>query len=467
MSHGPFPRLAIEGGDVWTPDGIRRDATVIIENERIVDVVDGSVADPGAERLDASGRLVLPGFIDTHSHHREPGFTHKEDITSATRAAAAGGVTTSIGMPNVDPPATTVERYEAMLELYRSKAVVDFNVNPAPTIADEVPKLAAAGALGFKVFQVVDTKRTYPHMPGLGVTNDGEMLEIFENVARTGLPVMVHPHNQELMDRFEQRYWARGEHGPLAYAAAQREYDGLVWNTAIEGLLWLQLATGVRLHVLHLVTRQSVDMVRRAKSEGRPVTSEVNGFALFLGDWEQIEAKGPRALGRWVPPDVKDALWSGIAGGTVDVLGTDHGPHTLEEKMPGWEDMWKAPSAVPQLQDYLTQLLDKGVRAERITLDAAVRLASYNPARVFGLYPRKGTIERGADADIVIVDPEAEIEFRDENALSKCGWTPYHGERAHGVPIHTLVRGRFVYRDRTVVGEPGWGQLAKRMEEGS
>lgn len=467
MNHGPFPRLVIEHGTVWTPDGLLADASVVVEDQQIVEVAEGRIDDAASERVSAAGMLVLPGFIDTHSHHREPGFTHKEDILSATRAAAAGGVTTSIGMPNVDPPATTAERYQAMLKLYGQKALVDFNVNPAPTVAMEVPKLAEAGALGFKVFQVVDTKRSYPHMPGLGVTNDGEMLEIFENVARTGLPVMVHPHNQELMDKFEQRHWARNEHGPLAYAAAQREYDGLVWNTAIAGLLWLQEATNVRLHVLHLVTRQSVDMVRRAKEAGRPVTSEVNGFALFLGDWEQIKKNGPRALGRWVPADVKDALWRGIADGTVDVLGTDHGPHTLEEKLPGWEDMWKAPSAVPQLQDYLTQLFDKGVSAGRISLDQAVRLASYNPAKVFGLYPRKGTIEPGADADLVIVDPEAEIEFRDENALSKCGWTPYHGERAQGVPIHTLVRGRFVYRDREVVGSPGWGKLAKRAEEGS
>jgi dihydroorotase len=465
MTNGPFSRLVIEHGTVWTPQGILEDAFVVVENEKIADVSAGRAGPGDAEHIDASGLLVLPGLVDTHSHHREPGFTHKEDILTATRAAAAGGVTTTIGMPNVDPPATTAETYLNMLKLYRDKALVDFNVNPAPTIAEEVPKLAEAGALAYKVFQVVDTKRTYPHMPGLGVTDDGEMLEIFENVARTGLPVMVHPHNQELMDKFEQRYWARGEHGPLAYAAAQREYDGLVWNTAIEGLLWLQDATEARLHVLHLVTRQSVEMVRRAKGQGRHVTGEVNGFALFLGDWELIERNGPRALGRWVPPDVKDALWQGIADGTVDVLGTDHGPHTLEEKAPGWEDMWKAPSAVPQLQDYLTQLLEKGVRSGRITLDAAVRLASYNPARLFGLYPRKGTIEPGADADLVLVDPNREIEFRDENALSKCGWTPYHGERARGVPLHTIVRGRFVYRNAAVVGEPGWGRLAQRVEE--
>ncbi len=460
-------RVIIEGGTVWTPDGLLEDGTVVVDGESIVEVSVGTSPSGDADRVDARGKLVLPGFIDTHSHHREPGFTHKEDITTATRAAAAGGVTTSVGMPNVDPPLNSLERYRSMLELYASKALVDYNVNPAPTIASEVEPLAAAGILGFKVFQVVDTKRSYPHMPGLGVTHDGDMLEIFENVAKTGRPLMIHPHNQELMDRFEQRFWARDQYGPLAYAEAQRCYDGLVWNTAIQNLLLLQEAVGTRLHVLHLVTRQSVAMVREAKAAGRPVTSEVNGFALFLGDWELIERNGPRALGRWVPPDVKEALWAGIADGTVDVLGTDHGPHTLAEKEPGWQNMWKAPSAVPQLQDYLSQLLDKGVWTERISLDAAVRLASYNPAKVFGLYPKKGTIAPGADADLVIVDPDLEIKFDDANALSKCGWTPYHGESARGVPLHTMVRGKFVYRDRTVMGEPGHGKLARPLSEGN
>lgn len=459
---GPFARLAIEGGQVWTPDGILDGATVLVEGEQIATILPGGERAEADERIDARNHLVLPGLVDTHSHHRDPGFTHKEDIAHATRAAAAGGVTTTIGMPNVDPPATTAERYEAMMDLYRANAIVDFNVNPAPTVAEEVPKLAGAGALGFKVFQVVDTKRSYPHMPGLGVTDDGEMLQIFENVAATGLPVMVHPQNQALMSRFEQAAWGRGEHGPLAYASAQRTYEGLVWNTAIMTLLQLQEATGVRLHVLHIVTSQSMDMIRGAKAQGRPVTSEVNPFALFLGDLGTIERNGPRALGRWVPDAVREALWRGIGDGSIDVLGTDHAPHTADEKQGGWVDMWKAPSGVPQLQDYLTQLLEKGVRRGNITLDSAVRIASYNPARLFGLYPRKGTIEPGADADIVVVDSAMEIEFRDENALSRCGWTPYHGERARGVPVHTLVRGRYVYRDRQVVGEPGWGRQARR-----
>lgn len=459
--------LVLEGGRVWTPEGFVEDADVVIEGETVVAIEPTGSASGSHERVDVRGKYVLPGLIDTHSHHREPGFTHKEDILHATRAAAAGGVTTTVGMPNVDPVANTVERYQAMLELYERSSLVDFNVNPAPTIAAEVPKLAAAGALGYKVFQVVDTKRSYPHMPGLGVVDDGEMLEIFENVLPTGLPLMVHPHNQELMDRFEQRSWERGEFGPLAYAAAQREYGGLLWNTAIQGLILMQAAVGTRLHVLHLVTSESVEMVRAAKQAGRAVTSEVNAFALFLGDWDLIERLGPRALGRWVPPEVKASLWAGISDGAVDVLGTDHGPHTLAEKEPGWENMWKAPTAAPQLQDYLSKLLDVGVASEQIDLDAAVRVTSYRPARVFGLYPRKGTIARGSDADIVVVDPDLRVEFRDEDALSKCQWTPYHGQTAVGGPIHTLVRGRFVCRDRSVVGEPGWGRLARRVEQGS
>lgn len=458
-------KLVFRNGTVWTPTGILAKADVVIEGEQVVAVGPGAGEGATGEVIDATGKWVLPGFIDTHSHHREPGFTHKEDILHATRAAAAGGVTTTVGMPNVNPVLNTADGYHDVLDRYRKSAVVDFNINPAPTDPAEVPKLAEAGALAFKIFQVVDTQRSYPHMPGLGVTEDGEMLGIFESVAETGLPLMVHPHNQSLMDRFEQAKWRTDEFGPLAYAEAQRQYGGLVWNTAILTLLEFQKAVGTRLHVLHLVTAESVEMVRHAKAAGQAVTSEVNGFALFLGDWEQIERNGPRALGRWVPPAVKEALWAGIQDGTVDVLGTDHGPHTLEEKKPGWENMWKAPSAVPQLQDYLSKLLDVGVGGGLIDLDAAVRVASHRPAKVFGLYPRKGTIEVGSDADIVIVDPELEIEFRDENALSKCGWTPYHGETAVGVPIHTLVRGRFVFRDRTVVGEPGWGRLAAPIRE--
>jgi dihydroorotase len=455
------PRLVLAHADVWTPDGILNDAAIVISDGRIVDLMSAPGSMPSsADVVDVSGLTLLPGVIDTHSHHRDPGFTHKEDITSATRAAAAGGVTTTIGMPNVNPPITDAGRYASLIAHSERAAVVDFNVHPAATARDELQRFADQGCLAFKLFMVEDTKRSYPHMPGLGIHDDGELLEVFESVAQTGLPLMVHPHNQAIMSTVEERYWREGKRSPEDYVRAQRAYDGLIWDTAIATLVRMQEATGARLHVLHLVTSRSVELARAAKETGAAVTTEVNPFALFLGDLETIREKGPYVVGRWVPEETKAVLWAGIRDGTIDLIGSDHAPHTRAEKEPGWVDMWKAPSGTPQLQHYLSQLLTHVARGD-LSLDQAVRVTSYNPARIFGLYPSKGTIEIGADADLVAVDLVAAETVRNDASISKCGWTPYDGETVTGVPIHTLVRGRWVMRDRQVIGEPGWGRCVK------
>lgn len=458
--------LVIFGGKIWTPSGFIEQGSIIIRDEKIVDIHIGAgkpLVEGNVEWIDATGKLILPGLIDTHVHHRDPGFTHKEDVETATRAAAAGGVTFTVGMPNVKPPVNSPEEYEKVIKHYGNHAIVDFNLNPAATDLDAIPALAQMGCLAFKIFMIVDKKRAYPHMPGLGVHDHGELLEIFEAVAPTGIPLMVHPHNQAIMSVLEKKYWERGEKDYRAYARAQREYDGIVWDTAVFILNRLQEATGARLHICHQVSPRTVQLVREAKAAGRAVTSEVNGFGLFLGSWEQIEKKGPYGLGRWIPEDSRKALWEGINDGTIDVIGTDHAPHTKEEKEIGWKDMWKAPSGAPQLQDYFSQLLTR-VHQGLLTLDQAVRITSHNPARVFGLYPRKGTIEVGSDADIVVVDFEQKKVIRNENALSKCGWTPYDGDTVKGVPIYTIVRGRVVMRESIVMGKPGYGQFIKPVE---
>lgn len=457
--------LAITGGSIWTPGGLIEEGNVLIEGEKIVDIQEGSVRVPSSRNtIDARGKTVLPGLIDTHSHHRDPGFSHKEDITTATRAAAAGGVTLSVGMPNVKPPTNTPGLYAEIIRYYSDKSITDFNHNPAPTALESVEELAGMGCLAFKFFMIVDTKRSYPHMPGLGVHDHGEILEIMEAVAKTGLPLMVHPHNQQIMKLFERRYRERGETDYRAYAKSQWEFDGILWDTAINALLLLQEVTGVRLHVLHMLTPRSIRAVREAKREGRAVTSEVNGFGLFMGDWDMIEAKGPYALGRWIPEKARAAIWEGVRDGTIDVIGTDHAPHTSEEKEPGWTDMWRAPSGAPQLQDYLSQLLTR-VNQGIIPLDQAVRISSYNPAKIFGIYPRKGTIEIGSDADLVIVDMEREETIRNEDALTKCGWTPYDGQKVKGVPIHTILRGEPIMYDRKVVGKPGYGKFIEPIRQ--
>ena len=452
--------LLIKGGTVWTP-GKFVQVDVLVGEGKIVGVGSGPTMPEASQVIDAQGRYVIPGCIDTHTHHREPGFTHKEDITTATRAAAAGGYTLSIGMPNVNPPTTTPERFKEVIELGRQKSLVDFNHNPSGTVPEEVPKLADAGCLGFKIFMGHDTRRDYPHMPGIALHNHGDLLQSFEAVEATGLSLMVHPHDQDLMDVIEQRYWQREDFSPQAYSKAYREYDGLIWDSAIATLLRIQAAAGTRLHLLHMSTPGGLKMARQAKEEGRPITCEVNPWALFLGgSWENIEKLGPYALGFWVPEEHVELLWQGIADGTIDVVGTDHAPHTREEKDVGWQDMWKAPGGEPQIQDCLRLFLT-AVNEGKTTLDQVVRLTSYNPARIFGVYPRKGVIQVGSDADLVIIDMDKEETISNETTYTKVGWTPYDGWRVKGVPTHTIVRGKVVMQNGEVMGEPGYGEFVK------
>lgn len=450
--------LLVRNGKVWTPGGFI-EADIAVSLGKVIAMGKPPAFPESADRvIDAKGKFVLPGLIDTHTHHREPGFTHKEDLTTSTQAAAAGGVTLSIGMPNVNPPTTTVERFRNVIELSKKKALVDFNHNPSGTVPEQIPGLAQAGCLAYKIFMVRDTGRDYPHMPGIGLHNHGQLFRAFEEVAKTGLPLMVHPHDQDLMDEIEQRYWKRGDRSPQAYARAYRDYDGIIWDTAIATLMRFQKAAGTRLHILHMSTPGGLEMLRRAKEEGRPVSCEVNPWALFLGSWENVEKLGPYCLGFWVPEPHVEALWKGINDGTVDLIGTDHAPHTKEEKDVGWQDMWKSPGGEPQIQDYLRLFLT-AVNEGKLSLDTLVRITSYNPARLFGVYPRKGVLQPGSDGDIVIVDMDREETITNETTYTRVGWTPYHGRKVKGAPVYTIVRGKVVMENGKVTGKPGDGEF--------
>ena len=301
-------------------------------------------------------------------------------------------------------------------------------------------------------------------MPGIGVHDHGKLLAIFQAVQKTGLPIMIHPHDQAIMDQIEKGYWAEGKRDFRAYAQAYAAHDGVIWDVAVGVLLRLQQATGVHLHVLHLQTAACVEMLRAAKAQGRPVSSEVNPWALWLGnDWNTIERLGSYALSYYVAPHHSEAVWKALVDGTADIIATDHAPHLKEEKEPGWTDGWKAHTGTPSAQDYLSLLLTE-VSAGRISLQRAAEIVSLTPAKLFGLYPRKGAIRLGADADIVAVDLTKEHVITDEEVLSKCGWTPYAGRKVRGVPVHTLVRGQFVFENGKVVGRPGYGRQAAPLK---
>ncbi len=454
--------LVLRGGTVVSPEAVTK-ADIGIAGGRIAAVATPGTLPQARQDVTIRGKTVIPGGVDTHTHLREPGFTNKEDITTGTRAAAAGGYTVVVGMPNVDPPTTTLDLYEEILEMYKAKSLVDYNHNPSPMHLDQVEALADRGAIGFKVYMLRDagTNAPYPHMPALCVTNHGRLLEIAEAVAKTGRPLMVHAQDQEIGELLEQRAWKAGDRGPLPFARTWQQYDGIVWDSAIAFLIRLQEVTDVRMHILHVRGRRAVELVRAAKQHTDQVTAETNPHLVLLNDdWANIERLGPYALNYWNGPNTTGVLWDALRDGTIDVIGTDHAPHTREEKEIGWQDMWQAAAGTPKIQETLSLFLTE-VHKGRLSLQRLVDLFSTRPARVFGLYPKKGAILPGADADLVVVDLEQEDVIRNADMLSKCGWSSWDGQKVVGVPVHTLVRGTFVMRDRAVVGMPGFGELAR------
>ncbi|MDQ1737534.1 MAG: dihydroorotase [Pseudonocardiales bacterium] len=450
--------LRISGGTVAIPTGSVT-ADVIVNDGRIVGIVDPAFDTEARRTIDATGRYVLPGMVDVHVHTREPGYEYKDDIRTTSEQAAAGGVTTIFGMPNLKPATTTAALLSDVFEQYAQTSLVDYNHNPAATQSGEIAAMAAQGIRAYKVYMVVDTGRDYPHPAGTGMHDHGDLLRMMDEIAKTGLRFIIHPHDQSLMDYIEKQYLDRGENTPRGYAQAYAERNGVIWDTAIDVVLRLAEASGCPVHIAHMQTKRSIDAVRRAKARGIDVTCEVNHWGPFLSTWDDVERLGPYALSYWVPDEGREAIWEGLRDGTIDICSSDHAPHTREEKEIGWTEMWSCHTGTPGIQYYYPLLLD-AVTKGKLTLERVTDLVAYQPAAKFGLESSKGAIEVGRDADLVIANLDSPWTIANDGVLSKTGWTPYDGRTINAAIEHTLVRGEFVLEDSKVVGVAGQARLA-------
>lgn len=455
--------VRIAGGTVVTPSGAL-EADVLVADGKVAGLVAPGIGADAVRTIDAAGRLVLPGMVDVHVHTREPGYEHKDDIYTTSVQAAAGGVTTIFGMPNLKPPTTDVETLTDVFRRYEESSIVDWNHNPAPTKFDAIAGMSAMGIRAYKIYMVVDTGRDYPHPAGTGIHDHGHLLEIMDHIAQTGKRFIVHPHDQALMDYIEGQYLARGENTPQGYASAYAAREGVIWDTAIDVVLRLAEASNCPVHIAHIQTRRSIEAVRRAKANGIDVTCEVNHWAPFLSTWNDVETLGPYALSYWVPDDNRDAVWEGMRDGTIDIAASDHAPHTREEKEVGWTKMWSSHTGTPGIQYYYELMLD-AVNKGHIDLQRAVDMVAHIPADRFGLSGVKGALTVGADADIVIADMNAEWTITNDGVLSKIGWTPYDGRTITARIDRTLVRGVDVYVDGEVVGDRTHGELAASADD--
>jgi dihydroorotase len=446
--------LVIRGGQVVTPDAAFA-ASVAIKDGAVAALGADDLMPPAREVLDASGLHVLPGAIDVHVHFRDPGYPHKEDFESGTAAAACGGVTTIFDMPNTIPPTGTAEALAAKQAMAAAKAHVDFGLYGLlgeDTIAN-VPELIDGGVIGFKLYM----GNTFGKIPS---PSTGAMLEAFEAVAPTGKRISLHAETNSIMERRETRLREAGRTDPLAHIASR---PAVVAVEAVSRAAILAEWTGARIHILHISSAEELHPLREAKARGVDITGETGPHYLMLSTDDYARLGGVIR----VNPPVREArnqapLWDALADGTIDLIATDHAPHAPDEKTRN--DIWTVDCGFPGVETQMPLMLT-AVNAGRLSICDYVRLSAAAPAQIFGLYPRKGALQPGADADIAIVDLAHEWSIDDGKLQSRSKITPWNGWRVKGLPIHTLVRGRFVMRDRRLLaGTRGWGRSVHAIQ---
>jgi len=406
------------------------------------------------EMLDAKEMHLLPGAIDDHVHFRDPGYPHKEDFASGTIAAAFGGVTTVFDMPNTIPPTGAPDILAAKHKMAAEKAHVDFGLYGllGEDTIEHVPELARS-IIGFKLYM----GNTFGK---IATPSTGGMLECFEVVAPTGKRVSLHAETNSIMERREIRMRQAGRIDPLAHIASR---PAVVAVEAVSRAAILSEWTGARIHVLHISSAEELRPLREAKARGVDITGETCPQYLFLSTDDYARFGGVIR----VNPPVRekrnqDPLWAALIDGSVDVIATDHAPHAVEEKTR--KDIWTVDCGFPGVETQMPMMLTEAA-AGRFSVSDYVRWSAVNPAKVWGLYPRKGVIQPGADADIAIVDLDREWSIDDAKLQSLSRITPFHGRKVKGLPVHTLVRGRFVMKDRILVpGTRGWGRSVHAIQ---
>jgi len=447
--------LVINNGKVVSPDAVI-EASVAVKDGRILAVGAPEAMPATKETLDVAGMHILPGAIDVHVHFRDPGYPHKEDWESGTAAAAFGGVTTVFDMPNTIPPTGTAEILAAKHAIAASKAHVDFGLYGLlgdDTVAN-VPALVEGGVIGFKLYM----GNTFGKIPS---PDTGAMLECFEVVSATGKRVSLHAENNDIMERRQKRLMAAGKHDQWAHLAAR---PNVVAVEAVSRAAILAEWTGARIHILHISTADELRPLREAKARGVDITGETCPHYLMLSAEDYKRFPGVIA----VNPPVREAMnqapiWAALLDGTIDLIATDHAPHAPEEKTRN--DIWTVDCGFPGVETQMPLMLTE-VNAGRMSISDYVRMSAFNPARIWGLYPRKGALTPGADADIAIVDLTRIHTIEDAKLHSRSRISPWNGREAKGLPIHTIVRGRFVMKDRTLVpGTKGWGRSVHAIQQ--
>lgn len=420
-------------------EGTITEGDILIEGEFIAQIGENISPKSGNCRiLDASGCYVMPGAIDDQVHFREPGLTHKGDIESESRAAVAGGITSFIEQPNTVPNAVTQELLEEKYTLASQKSYANYSFMMGGTNdnLEELLKTNPRNVAGIKLFLGSSTGNML-------VDNEETLEKIFSS---TSLLIAVHCEDEATIRANTERYKAEyGDAIPVTAHHLIRSEEACYLSSS--KAIALAKKTGARLHVFHLSTAREMELfTNKIPLEEKQITAEVCIHHLWFSEADYAE-KGNFI--KWNPAVKKatdrEALWQALLNDTIDVIATDHAPHTLEEKSQAYLN---APSGGPLVQHAVVALFEAWHQG-RISLEKIVEKMCHNPAKIFKI-EKRGFIREGYYADLVIVNPAKPWNVKRENILYKCGWSPFEGTFFKSRIIHTLVNGQLVYQDEKV-----------------
>lgn len=417
------------------------DGYVVVKDGKILQVEKG-VFQGKSETVDVKGKYLLPGLVDVHVHFRTPGMTQKEDWTTGSKAALAGGVTTVLDMPNTIPPTVDQATLDMKRGLVKKEALVNYGFFAGATKTNFGELTTMKSVAGIKIYMGSST--------GNLLVDDLAALEAF--MKDSGKILAVHAENEACIRK--GFYDHEGESDPAVHSKIRAPECA---EEAVKAVLELVKKHRARVHICHASTRREIELIRSFKKEqpaeiAKLVSVEVTPHHLFLSDrdyetYGNVVKVNPPLRGM----DDVDALWEGIADGTVDMVATDHAPHLMEEKQLPYGE---APSGVPGVQTMLP-LLMTAVHQKKISVSKVAELCSFNPARRFGI-KGKGSIEVGMDADFTVVDPELRERVCHNYLWTKPDWSPFHGWWLTGWPVMTFVAGEKMYEWRETFGKhPG------------
>ena len=441
--------LAIKYATLVEPSGAYQ-AHLYVRDGRIAAI--GDLEADSRQTVEAAGLHLLPGSVDGHVHFMDPGPTEREDFITGSSAAAVGGVTTVIEHTHAHPLLSPKDVTDKAVYL-ADRSLVDFGLTAHvwPDTAEQVREIWEAGASAFKVF----TCTTH----GVPAVLPGAMLRLFRAVAEFDGLCLVHCEDEFITEDNERRLRASGRtDGMVIPEWRTREAEAVAVNTVAH----LARLAGARVIIAHASRPQVLDYVSRERALGARLWVESCPQYFYL---EESEIAREGAFRKFTPParssEEAAGMWERLQSGQISHIQTDHAPATREQKLEGGGDIWTPHFGLPGVETTLSMMLD-GVAAGKLSLERLVRALSETPARLHGLYPRKGSLRVGADADLVLVDLNQKRLLSDDQIVSKAGWTPYAGRTVQGVPLKTYVRGQLVAEDGRPAATPGTGRWVRR-----